>query len=110
MSAFWRSRLRTRLKPHRCETCHQQINAGEKSYDESGLFEGEISSYKQCRGCHEIVKYFYWRGTFEHGEGYMLFEVADVAREQGLLWPPVYGFVDAGVPASLAHLGDGGAA
>lgn len=92
--SFWTSTLRSRRKAHRCETCGQEVPAGAKSYDEAGLYEGELSSYKQCRACHDIVRYFFWRGTFDRSEGYQFEWLAEEAREEGLLWPPVYGYVD----------------
>ncbi len=110
---FWVSKLRKRRKPHRCETCGQLVAVGAVSYDESGIYEGELSSYRQCRACHDIVVYLFWRGSLDHAEGYALCELADIAREERLLWPPVWNFVaqppppDSGNPGPLTNQ-DGG--
>lgn len=94
MMGFWTSTLRTRRIAHRCETCGQEVPVGAKSYDERGTYEGELTSYKQCRGCHEIARYFFWRGTFSYDEGYMLYELADWACDEGILWPPVFNYTE----------------
>lgn len=88
MTDFWTSTRRVRLKPHCCDTCGQTVPKGAVSFDESGKADGDFNSYKQCEACHEIVRYFYWRGTFESGKTWFLFELADAAREEGLSWPP----------------------
>lgn len=90
--SFWTSTMRKRRKPHKCETCGQTVAAGEVSFDEAGTYDGDFNSYKQCWPCHEIVRYFFWRGTFGD-EGFMLCELADAACEEGLIWPPVWNFV-----------------
>jgi hypothetical protein len=93
--SFWTSTLRKRRKPHRCATCGQVVAAGEHSYDESGLCDGEFNAFRQCRACNDIVRYFFWRGTFDR-YSYILCELADYARDVGLIWPPVYNFVEQG--------------
>ncbi|RYG88649.1 MAG: hypothetical protein EON59_03880 [Alphaproteobacteria bacterium] len=98
MSGFWTSTLRTRRKAHRCETCGQIVNAGQRSYDEAGDYEGDFTSFKQCCACHDIVRYFFWRGTFDRSEGYEFGWLAEQAREEQLIWPPVWNFVE-GHPA-----------
>lgn len=104
---FWSSTLRLRMRPHRCETCGQRVRRGEESYDEAGLYDGEFSSFRQCRACHDIVSYFYWRGTLDGREGYMLCELADCAHEEGLLWPPVWNWTVTDLPdlATAARAG-----
>lgn len=92
--SFWTSTLRKRRKAHRCHTCFQMVAQGDLSYDEAGLCDGDFSSYRQCRACHDIVRYFYWSGIFEQGESHMLCEVSDCAREAGLLWPPVWNWTE----------------
>jgi hypothetical protein len=57
--SFWTSTLRKRRKPHRCATCGQVVAAGEHSYDESGLCDGEFNAFRQCRACNDIVRYFF---------------------------------------------------
>ena len=91
--SFWNSTLRTRRKAHRCETCGQVVHAGENSFDERGTYEGELSSFKQCRACHDIVAYFFWRGTLIRAEGYLLCDLPEIAIDEGLLWPPVFNFI-----------------
>ncbi len=92
--SFWNSTLRQRRKAHQCETCGQTVGVGEKSFDESGLYEGDFSSFKQCRACHDIVAYFFWRGTFEYAEGYELGWLRESACDEGLIWPPVWNYVE----------------
>lgn len=88
MSDFWTSTRRLRRIPHRCETCGQTVPKGAVGFDESGVVDGDFSSYKQCEACHEIVRYFYWRGTLQSGETWYIYELADITREEGLPWPP----------------------
>lgn len=103
--AFWTSTLRRRRKAHRCDVCGQVVAPGQLSYDEAGTFDGDFTSYRQCQGCADIVRYFFWRGDFEHGEGFMLSDVADCARERGILWPPVYGYIDPELPTNNGETG-----
>lgn len=98
--SFWTSTLRKRRKEHSCATCGQVVAPGEHSFDESGVFDGDFNSYKQCQACHDIVAYFFWRGTFCPGQGFYLYELRDVARDEGLIWPPVWGYVDNAVEAT----------
>ncbi|WP_066723455.1 hypothetical protein [Sphingomonas pituitosa] len=90
---FWCSKIRTRRKDHRCETCGQTVRAGEKSWDESGLYQGDFNSYRQCAACKDIVRYFFWRGSFDRLEGYQLNELAEYCRDEGLIWPPQWNYV-----------------
>ena len=88
MSDFWTSRLRTRRKAHNCETCGAVVPIGSRSFDEGGTIDGDMISFKQCAPCRDIVRYFYWRGTLGY-EGYQLSELGEIARDEGLTWPPV---------------------
>ena len=90
--SFWTRTMRKRRNAHRCATCHQIVPAGEKSLDHAGVYEGDFSSFKQCRACDDIARYFFWRGTFEW-DGYQLDELADYSMQEGLIWPPVWNYV-----------------
>lgn len=92
MSSFWISIPRRRRKPHSCATCGQTVQAGQVSFDEAGLYDGDFNSFKQCRACHDIVAYFFWRGSFWPGDGYQLDELGELASLEGLIWPPVWNY------------------
>ncbi len=38
-------------KPHRCLECHRQIDAGERYFRETYIYEGEARRHKTCAHC-----------------------------------------------------------
>jgi hypothetical protein len=86
---FWTSTLvKSGRKQHRCEPCRRPIPAGQASYSESGMFEGEFHNYRVCLPCHAFIARHYERGKLERGEPFEWDWLPDIAREAGEPWPP----------------------
>jgi hypothetical protein len=83
---FWQSTLRRRKKRHQCATCYRHVEAGEQSYDEAGIANGDFSSYRQCVPCHDLVTRLYTAGAFDGG--WLLSDLREIAEGAGEPWPP----------------------
>jgi hypothetical protein len=95
VSGFWRSsRIRAGRHDHRCATCKHIIPKGMPSYIEAGNTDGDFNSYRSCVPCHDLVTRLYTSGHLD-SEGFILYELRDIALDAGEPWPPT----SQGVPA-----------
>jgi len=53
---FYSDTWRTARKQHRCDECHEHIEAGEKYLHISGKEEGRWFTFKMCRVCDVISR------------------------------------------------------
>jgi len=66
MSDFGDGREIIPRKPHRCEWCFEQINAGEKCYHYKGMFEGDWQNWYMHPECERDC-----RISDPYGDGFM---------------------------------------
>lgn len=88
--SFWTSKLvRRGRKEHRCELCQRAILKGEPSYQEAGTTDdADFNSYRSCVPCHDLVSRLYTAGHVQAGEGFMIYELPEIARDADEPWPP----------------------
>lgn len=70
MSDFHTFRLVTGRKPHRCEQCRSQIDAGERHRKSALVWEGEFHAYREHLDCYAA-----WRA--------LNFDVRDIHPTEG---------------------------
>ena len=74
----FRSINRKACKEHKCCECGRVILKGETYRYESGIWEGEASSYKTCKDCLSIRNAFFCNG---YNYGFMLEDLREYLDE-----------------------------
>ena len=77
---FFRKRISTARKEHRCGECGRIINVGAKYEYVAGKWDGHLNTFKTCEQCHDLRQWlvnslpcFCWGygGAFEEAAEYV---------------------------------------
>lgn len=69
MSEFWTTTRPKARKQHGCESCNRTIPAGENYRRDSGLYDGEFTSFATCNQCESFMRELHARGIDDWNTG-----------------------------------------
>lgn len=68
--SFYRDKIRTARKEHKCTVCRNKILPSEKYHDKAGKSEYGLWYSKECMACQPVIVEFCKSDYYERSEGY----------------------------------------